>query len=142
MYGIDSYGYNGNPNLETEDLNSYEIGYRNNGFDVALFYIEESIITYLLADHVNVAEGGESKGVEVSYNKDYKGYFFNTSTTYTEAKLANGNDKLRRPNWTNNTSISKDISQINMNYLKSLKILTEQPMQLLINLVLLHLILK
>ena len=43
MYGIDSYGYNGNPNLETEDLNSYEIGYRNNGFDVALFYIEESI---------------------------------------------------------------------------------------------------
>ena len=46
---------------------------------------------------MNVAEGGESKGVEVSYNKDYKGYFFNTSTTYTEAKLANGNDKLRRP---------------------------------------------
>ena len=43
MYGIDSYGYNGNPNLETEDLDSYEIGYRNNGFDVALFYIEESI---------------------------------------------------------------------------------------------------
>ena len=66
---------------------------------------------------MNVAEGGESKGVEVSYNKDYKGYFFNTSTTYTEAKLANGNDKLRRPKLTNNTSIHKKIyPKINMNY--------------------------
>ena len=117
MYGIDSYGYNGNPNLETEDLDSYEIGYRNNGFDVALFYIEESNpITYQSSTYVNVAEGGDSKGVEISYNKDYKGYFFNTSTTYTEAKLGNGNDKLRRPNWINNTSISKDIFKINMNY--------------------------
>ena len=68
MHGIDSYGYQGNPNLTSEDIDSYEIGYRFGGFDTALFYIEESnAITYANQTYTNVAEGGESKGAEVSY---------------------------------------------------------------------------
>lgn len=121
MYGIDSYGYNGNPNLKSEDIDSYEIGYKIGNFDTALFYIEESnAITYANSTYTNVAEGGESKGAEVSYNKDYNGYLFNSNITYTEAKLNNGSEKLRRPTWKNNSSVSKNINDLNykvsMNY--------------------------
>ena len=121
MYGIDSYGYNGNPNLTSEDLDSYEIGYSNNWLDTALFYItEENSITYGNSTYSNVTEGGTSKGVEVGLNKMYNGYTFNSNTTYTEAKLNTGAEKLRRPTWTNNSSISKTINDLSytatMNY--------------------------
>lgn len=121
MYGIDSYGYQGNPNLNAEDIDSYEVGYKIGNFDTALFYIEESnAITYSNSSYVNVAEGGESKGAEVSYSKSILGYDLASNITYTEAKLNNGNEKLRRPTWVNNSSISKNINDLNykvsMNY--------------------------
>ena len=121
MYGIDSYGYQGNANLNAEDIDSYEVGYKIGNFDTALFYIEESnAITYSNSSYVNVAEGGESKGAEVSYSKSILGYDLASNITYTEAKLNNGNEKLRRPTWVNNSSISKNINDLNykvsMNY--------------------------
>lgn len=121
MYGIDSYGYQGNANLKSEDIDSYEVGYRIGNFDTALFYIEESnAITYSNSSYVNVAEGGESKGAEVSYSRSILGYDLASNVTYTEAKLNNGNEKLRRPTWVNNSSISKNINDLNykvsMNY--------------------------
>ena len=121
MHGIDSYGYQGNPNLTSEDIDSYEIGYRFGGFDTALFYIEESnAITYANQTYTNVAEGGESKGAEVSYIKEVYGMNLASNLTYTDAKLNNGNEKLRRPMWTSNSSISKNIKDTNyklaMNY--------------------------
>ena len=121
MYGIDSYGYQGNANLNAEDIDSYEVGYKIGNFDTALFYIEESnAITYSNSTYVNVAEGGESKGAEVSYSKSILGYDLASNITYTEAKLNNGNEKLRRPTWVNNSSISKNINDLNykvsMNY--------------------------
>ena len=121
MHGIDSYGYQGNPNLTSEDIDSYEIGYRFGGFDTALFYIEESnAITYANQTYTNVAEGGESKGAEVSYIKELYGINLASNLTYTDAKLNNGDDKLRRPTWTSNSSVSKNIKDTNyklaMNY--------------------------
>ena len=121
MYGIDNYGYQGNANLNAEKIDSYEVGYRIGNFDTALFYIEESnSITYAYPSYVNVAEGGESKGAEVSYSKSILGYDLASNVTYTEAKLNNGNEKLRRPTWVNNSSISKNINDLNykvsMNY--------------------------
>ena len=121
MYGIDSYGYQGNANLNAEDIDSYEVGYKIGNFDTALFYIEESnAITYSNSTYVNVAEGGESKGAEVSYSKSILGYNLSSNVTYTEAKLNNGNEKLRRPTWVNNSSLSKNINDLNykisMNY--------------------------
>ena len=114
MHGVDSYGYSGNPNLEPEDLHSYEIGYKNNWLDTALFYIqEENSITYANSSYTNVADGGTSKGVEVGVNKEVNGFYLQTNTTYTEAKLNNGNEKLRRPRWTNNSSVSKNINDFN-----------------------------
>ena len=121
MYGIDSYGYNGNPNLNAEDIDSYEVGYKSGNFDTALFYIEETnSITYANSTYTNITGGGTSKGAEVSYSKDYNGYIFDSNVTYTEAKLNNGDEKLRRPSWTNSSSISKNIDDLNykasMNY--------------------------
>ena len=121
MYGIDSYGYNGNPNLTAEDIDSYELGYRFGSFDTAIFYIEESnAITYDNQTYTNVEEGGSSKGVELSYTKEVYGVDLASNITYTDAKLNNGSDKLRRPMWTSNSSLSKNIMDINaklaMNY--------------------------
>ncbi len=121
MYGIDSYGYKGNPNLTAEDIDSYEIGYRLGSFDTAIFYIEESnAITYDNQTYTNVEEGGSSKGVELSYTKEVYGVDLASNITYTDAKLNNGSDKLRRPMWTSNSSLSKNImgtsAKLAMNY--------------------------
>ena len=107
MYGQDNYGFNGNPNLQEESTISYEVGYKTNYSDTAVFVTKENDAIIYNGTYVNDDDTSYTKGIENKITFELDGLFITNSVSYIEAKQSNGNEKLRRPKLTNNLKVSK-----------------------------------
>ena len=107
MYGQDNYGFNGNPNLQEESTISYEVGYKTNYSDTAVFVTKENDAIIYNGTYVNDDDTSYTKGIENKMTFELDGLFITNSVSYIEAKQSNGNEKLRRPKLTNNLKVSK-----------------------------------
>jgi len=112
MYGKDNYGFTGNPNLKEEDTISYEVGYSNKFSDTALFITRESNAIVYDGTYVNDSAASYTKGIENKLFFEIEGINITNNFALISAKKSNGEDKLRRPNITNNTKIYKIINNI------------------------------
>ena len=112
MYGEDNYGFTGNSNLVEEDTISYEIGYANNFSDTAIFITEETNAIVYTSTYVNDNNRSFTKGIENKLFFDVGGIYIVNNLAVISAKTSSGDDKLRRPNVTNNTKFSKLVNNI------------------------------
>jgi vitamin B12 transporter len=112
MYGKDNYGFTGNPNLKEEDTLSYEIGYANDFSDTAIFITEETDAIVYTDTYVNDGSKSYTKGIENKLFFEVGGIDIVNNLAVISAKKSNGDDKLRRPNITNNTKFSKLVNNI------------------------------
>ena len=112
MYGKDNYGFTGNPNLTEEDTISYEVGYANEFSDTAVFITEETDAIVYSGTYVNDNNKSFTKGIENKLFFEVGGIDIVNNLAIISAKTSNGNDKLRRPNITNNTKFSKLVSNV------------------------------
>ena len=117
MYGVDNYGFLGNENLIPEKSKSYEIGYRNENVDIALFKIEiEDMLKYSGNTYVNDTKKSDRHGVELGLTYELGNVTLNNNTTFTIAEDGDGNELNRRPKWMNNLNLSYDIFNVDVNY--------------------------
>jgi len=112
MYGQDNYGFNGNPNLQEESTISYEVGYKTNYSDTAVFVTKENDAIIYNGTYVNDDDTSYTKGIENKITFELDGLFITNSVSYIEAKQSSGNEKLRRPKLTNNLKVSKLVNDI------------------------------
>lgn len=112
MYGQDNFGFNGNPNLLEEDTISYEIGYENNFLDTAFFITQEQNAIIYNGTYINDNNTSYTKGIENTLNYEIGQFFIENNIAIIDAKMSNGNQKLRRPKVTNNLKVAKVIDDI------------------------------
>jgi len=112
MYGQDNYGFTGNPNLLEESTTSYEVGYKTNYSDTAVFVTKEDDAIIYNGTYINDDDTSYTKGIENKIFFELDGFFIANSVSYIEAKQSNGNEKLRRPKLTNNLKVSKLVNDI------------------------------
>lgn len=112
LYGVDNFGFTGNPNLKAETSRSYEIGYGNSWFDITYFDIStKDAVTYSYnpstwtATYTNDSGESKSTGVEFALHHSIGNWDFRNDFTYTDAKTSTGAAKLRRPKVKNVTSV-------------------------------------
>lgn len=116
MYGKDNYGFTGNPNLKEEDTVSYEIGYSNKFSDTAVFVTKETNAIVYSGTYVNDTSTSYTKGIENKLSFELAGINITNNFALISAKKSDGEDKLRRPNITNNTKFSKYINNVTYSF--------------------------
>lgn len=109
LYGVDNYGFSGNPNLNPERSISYEVGYKQDWFDITFFHIKtKDAVAYVYdpstftATYQNNSGASSSQGVEVVLKKRFNQFEIKTNTTYNNSVDSLGVQKLRRPQWSSN----------------------------------------
>jgi outer membrane cobalamin receptor len=112
MYGKDNYGFTGNPNLKEEDTLSFEIGYATDFSDTSIFITQETDAIVYTNTYVNDESNSYTKGIENKLLFNVGGINIVNNLAIISAKKSNGDDKLRRPNITNNTQFSKLVNDI------------------------------
>lgn len=119
MYGSDNFGFTGNPNVNPETSVSYEVGYGNDWFDLALFEIRTTdalAYTYdastFTSTYQNDDSEQKSRGAELTIKTEYKDVDIANTTSYTLSRDGNGDEKLRRPMWTNTTTVGTNINTV------------------------------
>jgi vitamin B12 transporter len=107
MYGQDNFGFLGNPNLSPENSKTYEIGYGNKHIDFALYRTEiDNLLVYQGNTYQNDSATSTRKGADVTL-KAHKGNIrFLNKTDYVIAQDSDGNELVRRPQWSNNMNIT------------------------------------
>lgn len=112
MYGQDNYGFTGNPNLQEESTISYEVGYKTNYSDTAMFVTKENDAIIYNGTYINDNDTSYTKGIENKIMFELGGFFIANSVSYIEAKQSNGSEKLRRPKLANNLKVSKLVNDL------------------------------
>jgi vitamin B12 transporter len=109
MYGLDNYGFEGNPNLFSETSKSYEIGYNDGALDVALF--TTSVTDTLTYEGSTYTNNGTSRhnGAEIQYTNTFGPITLVNGYTLLFTEDTNGQNLLRRPKHTYNGNVYYDI---------------------------------
>lgn len=109
MYGVDNYGFAGNPNLFSETSKSYEIGYNDGALDVALFTTSvKDTLTYEGSTYNNKGTSRHN-GIEVQYSNTFGPVTLVNGYTLLFTEDTNGQDLLRRPKHSYNSNIYYDV---------------------------------
>ena len=117
MYGKDNYGFLGNSNLTPEKSITYEIGYRNQIMDLALFTTDiDNMLQYSNNTYINNSKKSNRHGAELGLTYELGSVILNNNTTFTIAEDGDGNQLTRRPHWMNNLNISYKDFGVDVNY--------------------------
>ena len=111
MHGSDSYGYNGNPNLQPEEAETIDIGFEytvgNSVLDFVYFSTDlKNLITYASSTYSNASGTSNRHGAEIKFNSMISdNVYWRNSATFTVAEDNNGTSVVRRPKWLGLTAI-------------------------------------
>ena len=111
MHGSDSYGYNGNPNLQPEEAETIDIGFEytvgNSVLDFVYFSTDlKNLITYASSTYSNASGTSNRHGAEIKFNSLISdNVYWRNSATFTVAEDNNGTSVVRRPKWLGLTAI-------------------------------------
>ena len=107
MYGQDNWGFLGNPNLDPEKSQTYEIGYGNQFIDFALYKTTiDNLLVYQGNTYQNDTATSIRKGADVTLTVHKDNIRFLNKTDYVIAQDSNGTELLRRPQWQNNMNVT------------------------------------
>ncbi|MFT7126545.1 MAG: vitamin B12 transporter [Pseudoalteromonas tetraodonis] len=110
--------FGGNPNLKPEKSRSAEVGLdallsSEISLQFALFTTEiENLIVGAFSGAQNVDES-DIQGAELSFRSAYQAWTFNASATWQQARKANGDQLLRRPDRKASVRLQRTWSKVN-----------------------------
>ena len=100
LAGADNYGYQGNINLGSENSKTNELGLEYKGLSLNLFETEISNpITYSYPTYINSDGLLKQSGIEIGYSIKTNDQNLNLFASSLSSKKTNGDDQLRRPEW-------------------------------------------
>lgn len=113
----------GNPNLNPETSQSIEIGYGNDMFDISAYRIMTNNTInadYANGTYINSDGEEESYGAELVTNHTLGMLTINNVIGYNRSFDADGEQRLRRPEWMHTLKVSTEVGETNvygtMNY--------------------------
>ena len=119
MYGADSFGYTGNPNLEEERSQTSEVGllgrYASDEFMLdskfVVFSTEiDNMITYGNSTYSNADGKSTMQGWEFSNTQQMDDTKLQVGVTSVHSQDSNNNELLRRPDMSANIGVEHDVS--------------------------------
>ena len=119
MYGADSFGYTGNPNLEEERSQTSEVGllgrYASDEFMLdskfVVFSTEiDNMITYGNSTYSNADGKSTMRGWEFSNTQQMDNTKLQVGVTSVHSQDSNHNELLRRPDMSANIGVEHDVS--------------------------------
>lgn len=117
LYGTDNYGFVGNKDLTPEKSKTFEIGYKNNLLDFALYKTEiENGFLYQSNTYVNDTKKSYRKGAELDLTHSIGPVNITNKLGYSIAEDSNGDKLKRRPKWMNTLSVNYDMFTLDATY--------------------------
>ena len=115
MYGLNNFGFSGNPDLKAESSNTIEIGYATDLFDISFY---KTNITNLIklnnayTTYINDPGSSIRKGADLKFSYSMGNLQLNNNASYVIAMDSSRDELLRRPKWQNTLNLNYKLSSV------------------------------